>query len=257
VIPFEKWHGLGNDFVILDGTVVPASPDSAAIQALCERRFGVGSDGVLLVTPLEQDSIRMEMWNPDGSRSGMCGNGLRCATLFARQRDWIRSRGIVRLDERTVAVHTDGDKVTVEMGSAIVGPWIDAPTPEGPATEVSIGNPHVVFFGPAPAQDQLIKLGHQYQTHEHFPEGVNVHFTEVIGPGEVRQTTFERGAGITLACGSGACAVVAAGVATGRLERQTAVHLPGGILQVEIKEAGPVLMTGLAEFVFVGTWPLA
>jgi diaminopimelate epimerase len=279
---FTKMHGLGNDYVYVDGVNErpPADPAKLAV-AVADRHFGIGSDGLILIVPSDVADARMRMFNADGSESEMCGNGLRCVAKFVHDRGIAQKstlkletgRGVLTVD---LEVHNGkAERVRVNMGEPIlVSKTIPTTLPGDPpinanlsaggrdfaVTAVSMGNPHAVayvgeeFFAPAP--DLVAQFGPLIEHHAAFPRRVNVHFVKVHSPNEVTMRTWERGSGITLACGTGACAVCVAGVLTGRTARKLLAHLPGGDLELDWSEAdGCVYMTGPATEVFTGEWP--
>lgn len=261
---FDKYEGLGNDFV-----VVTADRDDAiardAVPAICDRRFGIGGDGVLLVVPASSAgaSARMRVINADGSVPEMCGNGLRCAALHVARSRGIREGEIVfdtdaglrrcRIDDE------DGlglGFVTVDMG--VVRTTADVSLDlEGDVWTLALadaGNPHAITTR---AADRAVidRVGPRIATHPRFPAGTNVEFA-TYRDGEVDLVVWERGVGVTHACGTGACATVAVGVAQGRLPRgvPVPVHLPGGTLEITIEEDGRATMRGPAAHVFSGVW---
>lgn len=275
---FVKMHGLGNDFVLLGDA---AADDPAALsRRLCDRRFGIGADGLIFVLPSDSADFKMRIFNPDGSEPEMCGNGIRCAAKFYAER---RTAG--RVDAgfdlkvetlaglRTVTVARGGDgaveRVTVDMGEPILEPpeipvrmegerVIDRPLDvDGErftVTCVSMGNPHcVIFADEAPEDIDVAGIGPRIENHPAFPNRTNVEFARVSGKNEVIVRVWERGAGETLACGTGACAAAVAGGLTGRLGERVTVRLPGGGLDIRWPGAGPVYMTGPAVEVFSGT----
>jgi diaminopimelate epimerase len=275
---FTKMHGIGNDYVYVStfDEKAPADPARLAV-AVSDRHTGVGGDGLILIGPSERADARMRMFNADGSESEMCGNGVRCVAKYIHDHGIARKgrvtvetgRGILTLD-----LEVEGGKarrVRVDMGAPILqasdipttlpgDPPINVPlTVEGrtlAVTAVSMGNPHAVAYVEDVAQFPVEALGPVLEHHPAFPRRVNAHFVEVLGPGEVRMRTWERGSGITLACGTGACAVCVAGVLTGRTGRTLLAHLPGGDLELEwAGEGQSVFMTGPAAEVFSGEWP--
>lgn len=275
MIPFVKMHGIGNDFVLVDGTRTDLSGYDlhALARALCDRHLGVGADGLIVAARDPDGSLRMRMWNPDGSESEMCGNGVRCFLLFARENGLVDGdRAVVatgagkllleRLDERRVRVDMGPYRLTRGEIGMLGEPgerFLDEPVSVGgvtlPGSAVSMGNPHLVLFVEEVDAVPLDEWGPFLEHHPLFPERVNVHFVEVLTRGHLRQRTWERGAGATLACGTGACASAVAAWSTGRAERCVLVDLPGGRLEIEIGPDGRVFMTGPAEKVFVGEWP--
>jgi diaminopimelate epimerase len=282
---FTKMHGIGNDYVYVDCVRATPPPDPAALaRAVSDRHFGVGSDGLILICPSERADARMRMFNADGSESEMCGNGIRCVAKFvhdhgiaAKPRLTIETgRGVLTLDleVRGGAV----SRVRVNMGEPILesvripttlpgDPPVSAPLVVGAGslevTCVSMGNPHAVVYAgdeffATDARDLVAEVGPQLERHAAFPRRVNAHFVKVHSPSEVTVRTWERGSGVTLACGTGACAVCVAGVLTGRTGRTLLAHLPGGDLELEWSERDNcVYKTGPATEVFSGEWPAA
>lgn len=265
---FVKMHGLGNDFIFfdnLDGRL-RLTPDQ--VRFLCHRHFGIGADGVITVCPSDRADLKMEIFNSDGSPAEMCGNGIRCFAIYARD------HGLVAGPEMTVETGAGiirprivGDKVEVDMGEPefdpekipvnLPGEVVDYPVVfEGRKVEitcVSMGNPHcVIFFSPG-EELPVLELGPMIETDPLFPRKTNVEFIRVINDREIEFRVWERGAGITLACGTGSCAAVAAAVRTGRTGRKVLVHLLGGDLDIEWKENNRIFMTGPAVEVFTGT----
>src|SRR5262245_31574474 len=274
---FTKMHGIGNDYVYVNTfDQKPPSDPPALSRAISDRHFGVGSDGLILIGPSERADARMRMFNADGSEAEMCGNGVRCVAKYIHDHGIARKsrvsietgRGILTLD-----LEVDGGKarrIRVDMGAPILqGSDIPTTLPGNPpvnvpiviegrefsVTAVSMGNPHATVYVDDVESVPLEKLGPILEHHPSFPRRVNVHFVQVLAPGEVRMRTWERGSGITLACGTGACAVCVAGVLTGRTGSELLAHLPGGDLDLEWSGAGqPVFMTGPATEVFSGEW---
>ncbi len=275
---FTKMQGAGNDYIYVDcfAQEVPENPAELA-RAISDRHFGVGGDGLILICPSEQADAEMRMFNADGSASEMCGNGIRCVAKY------IYDHGILRNEtlqiESAGKVYTlqlslrDGlvDQVRVDMGEPILqaekipttfegDPVVEVPLAvpgfDLTGTCVSMGNPHCVMFVDE-ATDHLVHgAGPLVETSLHFPNRVNAEFVEVLSRSELRQRTWERGSGETLACGTGASAVCVAGVLTGRTDRQITIHLLGGDLQLEWNEQdNHVYMTGPAVEVFSGEWP--
>ncbi len=270
-------HGIGNDYVYVNtfDQEEPADPSKLAI-AISDRHFGVGSDGLILITPTDKADARMRMFNADGSESEMCGNGVRCVAKYIHDHGIARKgrvtietgRGVLTLD-----LEVEADlvrRVRVDMGTPILeaaeipttlpgDPPIDvALMVEGHElriTAVSVGNPHAVAFVKDVANFPVERVGAALETHPSFPRRVNAHFVEVISENEVRMRTWERGSGITLACGTGACAVAVAGGLTGRTHQRVLAHLPGGDLSLDWDGVGaPIFMTGSATEVFSGEW---
>jgi diaminopimelate epimerase len=274
---FTKMHGIGNDYVYVStfDQKPPTDPSSLAIR-ISDRHFGIGSDGLILISPSERADASMRMFNADGSESEMCGNGVRCVAKYVYDRGIARKprvrietgRGVLTLDieaEDDRALH-----VKVDMGAPILqGSDIPTTLPGDPpievpvtvnghtlkVTAVSMGNPHAVVFVDDAVSYPVESVGAALERHPSFPRRVNAHFVQVLAPDEVRMRTWERGSGITLACGTGACAVCVAGVLTGKTGRKVLAHLPGGDLELEWPGDGQaVFMTGPATEVFSGVW---
>ncbi|MEX0655661.1 MAG: diaminopimelate epimerase [Phycisphaeraceae bacterium] len=321
---FTKMHGLGNDYVYVNGFDETVPDPAALAPRIADRHFGVGGDGLILLLPPEAGvdaHVRMRMFNADGSEAEMCGNGVRCVCKLAHDRG-ITTANPMRIQTGngvlSLAYTTDGhgkvDQVTVNMGEPVLDPvrvpvlpdklvatdqaqtFRLAVAPDGEtrvashvpsepgvspaggrdarptgsvdrqdtrpteqpafdATFVSMGNPHATIFVPDVQAIDLERLGPRLEHHSAFPNRMNVHFVQVHGPDEVTMRTWERGSGVTLACGTGASAVAVAGVLTDRTARTLTAHLPGGDLTLEWREAdGHLYMTGPATEVFTGEW---
>lgn len=271
-LEFTKMQGTGNDFVVIDGRGGdPGDPERLA-RRLLDRRFGIGGDQLLVARPSGTADARMDVYNPDGSRAEMSGNGVRVFTK------WLRDRGIVTLDEFALETlagivrprWVGPDRVGVDMGRPVLapakiptrlgageGPVVDAPLEvEGErlrVTCVSMGNPHCVIWVDDVERAPVERLGPRIEHHQAFPNRVNVEFVEVVSRRRLRQRTWERGTGETLSCGSGASAVGVAAVLGGRTERAITIELRGGELEIAWPEdAGSVRMTGPAVEVFTG-----
>lgn len=277
---FTKMHGLGNDYVyvsLLDQSVQDAP---ALARAISDRHRGVGSDGLILIAPPDGPDahVRMEMYNADGSRAQMCGNGIRCVAKLAYERGLARfnplrvatDAGVLSLD-LTLDAAGRVSEVRVDMGEPILEAAripvalagervVNVAIPLGEQvlsmTCVSTGNPHAVFFTDSLARVPLRDWGPKIERHPLFPQRTNVHFVQVIDRGRVKMATWERGSGITQACGTGASAVCVAGVLNGLTDRRIVATLPGGDLKLEWDQAtNHVFMTGPATEVFTGVWP--
>lgn len=271
-------HGIGNDYVYLDGfSQRPPNDPSALAEKVSDRHFGIGSDGLILILPSERADAQMRMFNADGSEGEMCGNGVRCVAKYiydhgiaARDRVTVETgRGVLSLeleveDQKVRRVKVDMVAPILESsaipttlpGDPPVGAPIEVAGRTFEATAVSMGNPHVVIFVSDVEAFPLETLGPEFERHPAFPRRVNVHIVEVISANEVRMRTWERGSGITLACGTGACTVCVAGVLTGRTDHRIVAHLPGGDLELEWPgDAASIFMTGPAAEVFSGDWP--
>ncbi|CAO2816185.1 unnamed protein product [Amaranthus hypochondriacus] len=283
---FVKYHGLGNDFILVDNrdSIEPKVTPEQAVK-LCDRNFGVGADGVIFAMPgTNGTDYTMRIFNSDGSEPEMCGNGVRCFARFIAELENLHGR-------HSFTVHTgaglivpeiqDDGQVKVDMGEPILTA-ADVPTKlpanKDPAvvksdlvvdgetwvvTCVSMGNPHCVTFGRKGEQNlvvdqiNLADIGPKFEHHDVFPARTNTEFVQVFSRSHLKMRVWERGAGATLACGTGACAVVVAAVLEGRAERNCTVDLPGGPLEIEWREEdNHIYMTGPAEVAFYGSAPL-
>ena len=282
---FAKYHGLGNDFLVVDlrderGDDVAAAQDPAVVRALCDRQFGVGGDGVLAVLPGDAGAdARMRVLNADGSEAEMCGNGIRCVAKALYDRGGVKKDRIAidtGAGRLVCAIDAKGgvaQSVIVEMGAPrltyaeipMTGPagerCIEQPLeiaghPTRTFTAVSMGNPHAItFVGAGEPRALATTVGPLVENHARFPKRTNAEFAHVISPREIELVVWERGSGLTLACGTGACATVVAAILTGRAEEGTevAVHLPGGTLAITVEKGmSNVLMRGPARYVFDG-----
>jgi diaminopimelate epimerase len=288
IMKITKMHGIGNDYVYVDGFEETVGDAPGLARRVSDRHFGVGGDGLILIQPPEptgeEVDCRMEMYNADGSRAQMCGNGIRCVAKYVHDHGICRQPSIrIQTDAglRTVTVEAGPDGkvalVTVDMGIPILAqrdvPGSITSNPEEPAVEVplevesigtvtvtlvSTGNPHcVVRLGdhqPLPSTVDalpLAKIGPLFENHPAFPQRINTEFVVVRGPKEFDFRVWERGSGETLACGTGACATVVAGILGQWSDRQVVVHLRGGDLSIRVDESdGHVFMTGPATEVF-------
>lgn len=275
---FTKMQGAGNDYIYVDCFSQPIPADPAALaRAVSDRHFGIGADGLILICPAEGADAEMRMFNADGSYSEMCGNGIRCVAKFVHDhgiavRDQLKitSAGkpfLLDLELRAGKV----ERVRVDMGEPILtSSQIPTTLPGDPPVDclfeiddrllavtcVSMGNPHCVIFIERATDELVLGVGPLIENDPRFPKRTNVEFIEVLNRKTVRQRTWERGSGETLACGTGACAVCVAGVLTGRTERRITSKLLGGDLQLEWDEqTNHVFMTGPAAEVFTGQWP--
>jgi len=258
---FLKMHGLGNDFVIIDARGAGDPVTCALAKALGDRHRGVGFDQLAVISETEGADARISFWNSDGSRAGACGNATRCiADLMMRETG--ESRVALLSNNGLLAAERVADgRIRVDMGAAHTG-WRDIPLareldtvslplPDSPGA-VSVGNPHCVHFVADVAAVELERRGPGIEHHPLFPERTNVQFVQVLGRDRVRARVWERGAGVTLASGSSACAIVVAGHRKGLLDRRVTVELDGGSLEMEWREDGHVLMTGPVAYVFEG-----
>ena len=270
---FSKWQGCGNDFVYIDGRNAKVDYGEFA-KKYCDRHFGIGADGILALEDSDKADVRMRIINPDGSEPEMCGNGIRC---FARA---LYDNGIVNKKEFTVEtgagvlvpkiVMKDGkvDGVTVDMGKPrldakeipvkgfgegrVISKPIEVAGKDYYITCVSMGNPHAVVFVEDAENCGIEKLGKLFESHSVFPNKTNTEFVQVLDREHIRMRVWERGAAITLACGTGACASLVASVLNDKTERRAKVILDGGTLDIEWAKDDRIYMTGPAELVFEG-----
>lgn len=279
-IEFTKYHGLGNDFILIDNRHQPdpcLTPETAV--QWCDRHFGIGADGVIFALPGQGDTdYTMRIFNSDGSEPEMCGNGIRCLARFLADLETADGRppqlphayrihtlaGVI-----TPKLQPDG-QVTVDMGpprlrapeipttlmgeaDQVVNQALEVAGQTWSVTCVSMGNPHCITFVEDVAAIPLEAIGPQFEHHPVFPKRTNTEFIQVVRPDYLKMRVWERGAGITLACGTGACASLVAAVLTGRSDRRAIVELPGGPLEIEWSETDQrVYMTGPASRVFSG-----
>ena len=280
VIEFSKYQGLGNDFILIDNrhTAKPIITPEQAI-AICDRHFGIGADGVIFALPGKADTdYTMRIYNSDGSEPEMCGNGIRCLAKFIADLEGNtevnKSYKIDTLAGLIVPKLEENGEVTVDMGepeltaskipttlTGVEGKVIAQPLKVAErtwlVTTVSMGNPHCITFVEDSEAIALEQIGPLFEHHPVFPQRTNTEFIEVVKPDYVKMRVWERGAGITLACGTGACASVVAGVLNNQCDRSSTVELPGGCLQINWSAAdNRVYMTGPATKVFQGQYPL-
>lgn len=282
-IQFAKMHGLGNDYIVINemyDEIIPESKKNEISAELCRRGFSIGADGVIFVCPSSSNDIRFRIFNSDGSEAEMCGNGIRC---FAK---YVYDKGILKQDKLSVETF-GGVKIVnmtiengmvatskVDMGKSTFKASEVPVTSENEEfldeellvkgtpyrmTAVSVGNPHAVIFVDDVDEVPLNEAGPSIENHEAFPQRVNVHFVKILSENEIEMTTWERGAGFTYACGTGATSSVLAGFKLGKLENNVLVHLPGGDLQIEVYEKDGKLgafMEGDAVLVFDGIMKL-
>jgi len=273
-------HGAGNDFVMLDAKNAEGRDIPALAVKMCHRNFGVGGDGLIAVLPSDVADFRMRIFNSDGTEPEMCGNGIRCAVKFYIDNSLNGNKPGGEIKVETLAgilgirvVDLNGaDYYAVDMGKPILEPALVPVKADGDkavsvpvevngqpvkVTCVSMGNPHAVLFFDDDEGVSLVEtLGPPLEKHEMFPAKTNVEFARVISGDEIKMRVWERGVGLTLACGTGACATLVAANLNGLCGRKATLHLPGGDLLIEWKESGEVIMTGPAETVFTGEWLL-
>jgi diaminopimelate epimerase len=271
-------EGLGNDFVFLDdreGKIQSYIDYPGLAQKLCPRHFGIGADGIILILNADDHDIKFRIYNSDGSQAQMCGNGMRCFAKLLYEKN-ILNQASMRVDTKAGTVipevilnkKNQVESVKVDMGEPILKtsdiPFysdkdqaIEEPLlvddKEYKITTVSMGNPHAVIFVDDLSQIDIKEIGSKIETHKRFPDKTNVEFIEVVTPNELKMKVWERGAGITLACGTGACASLVAANLTGRSEEKAIIHLDGGDLEIYWnKETNHIFKSGPARMVFEG-----
>jgi len=275
-IEFTKYHGLGNDFILIDNrcALTPLITPEMAIR-MCDRHFGIGADGVIFALPGQEGTdYTMRIFNSDGSEPEMCGNGIRCLAAFLTELEGIsRSKDYYLIHTLAGVIRpqlTDDGQVRVDMGSPRLLAQ-EIPTTLAPVdskvinlpleiadqnwhiTCVSMGNPHCITFVEDVASIPLEIIGPEFEHHPVFPQRTNTEFIQVVNPHHLKMRVWERGAGITLACGTGACASLVAGVLNNLCDRMAIIELPGGNLEIEWSETDQrIYMTGPAERVFTG-----
>lgn len=273
-LSFTKMHGISNDYVYVNAFTATVPDPSTVAQRVSDRRTGIGGDGLILICPSDKAHARMEMYNADGSRGAMCGNGIRCVGKYIYEHDLVRLNPLqIDTDSglKTLFLEVQDGKVarvTVDMGEPILdgpripvaatGQIIDQPLAvEGQSyrvTCVSMGNPHCVTFVDNVEPLDLEKIGPKFEHHPFFPKRVNTEFIQIASPTELNMRVWERGSGETWACGTGACAAAVAAVLNKKAERRVTIHLRGGDLEIEWRaEDNRVYLTGPAEEVFEGT----
>lgn len=277
---FTKVHGLGNDFVLVNTMAennLPQDLPSLAIQ-VCNRHFGIGADGLVLLKPSARADLTMQIYNSDGSEAEMCGNAIRCVAKYAYQRGLVQ-KDVIEVETAAgimvpelVLENNEVQAVRVDMGPPrLEREQIPMQGPPGRAinellavgddafriTAVSMGNPHCIIFVPDVDQVPLTTLGPLIENHAAFPRKTNVEFVQVLNKQEVRMRVWERGAGPTLACGTGACATVVAAALNGYTDKKARVHLAAGVLDIEWADNDHVYMTGPATEVFSGDYPIS
>lgn len=276
---FSKYQGLGNDFIIFDArgnnldNLFTENKDNF-IEHLCNRNFGIGADGIILVLESKNKCfVKMKIFNSDGSEPEMCGNGIRCLIAFLNDNHEVKDKSEIRIETKAGLIITsiDGNKnIKVNMGEPILSPE-DIPTnllmnnltiPNGKITindqtlnvyAASMGNPHMIVFVDKIENIPFEDWGRYLEKHNTFPNDTNVHFVELIDKSNIKVKVWERGCGPTLACGTGACACLVVTASLGKTLNKANVYLPGGKLEIEWpNQAGPVLMQGPALKVFSG-----
>ena len=273
-IAFTKYHGLGNDFILIDNrrSNEPYLSPELAIK-YCDRHFGIGADGVIFLLPDSGDTYRMRIFNSDGSEPEMCGNGIRCLAKFMQDLEILALDNSYSIQTNAgimgVKLNADG-QITVDMGEPrllaqeipttlaesdqkVINLPLEVDGKVWNITTVSMGNPHCITFVTDVDSIPLTEIGVKFEQYLGFPQRTNVEFIEVVNSSYIKMRVWERGAGITLACGTGACASVVAGVLNGKCDRLCTVNLPGGNLKINWDiSTNHVLMTGTADKVFTG-----
>lgn len=257
---FTKMHGLGNDYLYVYGEV----PENIAelSQYLSERHFGAGSDGMIYISKSNIADFKMRIFNADGSEAKMCGNGIRCVGKYVYDKGYTDKKQLTvetLSGIKTLELHIVGEKVksvTVSMGKAVAEKpkTLDVDGEKVELIPVSVGNPHAVIFVDDIETAPLTTLGPKIERHPEFPDGVNVEFVQVINEETIRMRVWERGSGVTMACGTGACASTMAAISAGycRYDETVSVKLDGGTLKIRIDGDNEVEMTGPAKFVYEG-----
>ena len=264
----EKYHGLGNDYLVYDPNKNRLELTPERVQLLCTRNFGVGADGVLEGPIIEEDRISMIVWNPDGSVTERSGNGLRIFAKYLKDAGYVQKKDFtIHSSEGQSSVHylnEEGTRLKASMGK--VSFWSDDVPVTGPRREIinetmvfgripypvtclSIGNPHCVIFMDEISKDLVCRIGKYSETARQFPEKINTQIMKVLDRTHIQTEVYERGAGYTLASGTGCCAAAAASYRLGLTDPKVIVQMPGGTLEVEIEEDGTVLMTGDVGYV--------
>ncbi|QJU57088.1 diaminopimelate epimerase [Sphingomonas sp. AP4-R1] len=256
---FHKMHGLGNDFVVIDARVTPVAMDAARARAIADRREGIGFDQLVLIEPSDIADAKIIFYNADGSIAESCGNASRCIAQFLGGESRVETAGGM------LTLKAEGEGATVDMGAprfdwdriplaypvdtaSLPVAWEELASPAA----VNVGNPHVIFFVPDTDAVPLDRLGPIIEHDALFPERVNVNVATVEGPQRLRLRVWERGAGLTRACGTGACATAVAAIRSGRVQSPVTVQLPGGELVIDWAPGGTIRMTGPATHVYEG-----
>lgn len=268
--PFLKMNGLGNDFVVVETRSAPFAPTAEEVRAIADRAAGIGCDQVIAIEPAEGADARVRFWNADGEEVSACGNGTRCVGWLLMQSSGKDEAVIETKAGRLVAQRAGERLVSVDMGKPGLE-WNEIPLAEpqdtraldvklhpaldGPPGCVSMGNPHVVFFVADVDAFDIPTIGPVIETHPLFPENVNVGFAEVKGRDRIRLRVWERGAGLTKACGTGACAALVAAARRDLVGRAATLELDGGELFIEWRADDHVVMTGPAAVDFAGELP--
>jgi diaminopimelate epimerase len=270
--PFLKMNGLGNDFVVVEARTAPFTPTADEVRAIADRESGIGCDQLISIEPAEGADALVRFWNSDGEEISACGNGTRCVGWVLMQSTGKDEVAILTKAGRLVASRADERLVSVDMGPPRLD-WGEIPLTQARDTEaldialyehaslmappgcVSMGNPHVVFFVPDAETAPVREAGPLIERHPLFPEHANVGFAQIKAPDRIRLKVWERGAGLTKACGTGACAALVAAARRGLTGRSATVEMDGGELFIEWRDDGHVIMTGPAAVDFAGELP--
>ena len=269
-IPFIKMHGIGNDYVYIDcfqestARVIGTTDLSDLARRMSDRHKGIGADGIVLILPSQKAVAKMRIFNADGSEAQMCGNAIRCVGKYMYEHGICREKIIpieTLSDIKLLTLHVEKEQVKeirVDMGHPIVHTdSLQLSSDKVEFTSVNMGNPHAVFFHDNISVEEAQRLGQLIGTHPHFPEGTNVEFVHVRTRHEIDVMVWERGSGVTMACGTGSCAAMIAAQRQGMVDNNVTVHLPGGDLDIEWDEASQtVYMTGPATEVYRGEYLL-
>ncbi len=260
-IKFEKWQGLGNDFIILENT----KATSELAKKMCDRNFGIGADGIFSPKKTDEADIAWDFFNSDGSIAQMCGNGIRCFAKYAYNKKLVnkKSFSILTLKGIIIPEIKENGLVRVDMGLPVLEANkipcntnfpLDFEIEGYKASAVSMGNPHCVIFTDKDGETLAKTIGSKIENSKLFPQKTNVEFINIISRNKIKMNVWERGCGITLACGTGACASCVAGIKKGLLDNKVEVILKGGSLNIEYEEGKNVYMTGDAKKVFEGVY---
>lgn len=261
MIEFTKMHGCGNDFIVIDARNQDVSDflnDVGGVSEACDRRFGIGCDQLIVLQKADKADIEMIIRNADGSPAGMCGNAARCVAAEVIRETGKKNIDIKVGDRILNATHNGSNLITVDMGKPEFMGLADLKVAHLPqAFTVDVGNPHAVFIVPNADEVDIVEFGPMVEKHPHFPNRTNVEFVSRESDDVLRMRVWERGAGVTLACGSGACATAYAAFEQGIAPRKTRIRMDGGTLSMEIRQGdGHILMSGPVARVFKGTFKL-
>ena len=273
---FEKWQGCGNDFVMVDCFDERIDDYKKMSREVCDRHYGIGADGLIVILPSDKADLCMRIFNADGSEAEMCGNGIRCFAKMAYEHKRVEKNeftvetGAGILVPHLFIENGKVEKITVDMGEPVLQSELIPTILKGKkqvvsepliidgkkyaVTCISMGNPHCVMFFDSLKEVPIEKLGPLFERNEFFPKRTNVEFVEVKDSRHLRMRVWERGAAVTMACGTGACATLTAAVLNKRTERKAEIQLDGGCLEIEWRDDNHLYMTGAAEFVFAGQY---